>query len=149
MIGLTALPAAADAVAEVTALLCDRTIHFADQIEFTSYDGRASLWYAGMDEMIVGTWEVVETPDGRIDVCYKYQPGSFGFADDGLYCHDYARWRETIQAGGVRDGDRFGLETGRIPFRLPAFPALPPAGFDADYPDQPRHAVCDASAPVS
>lgn len=145
---LTATQAQADTVAAVFELLCDRTLHYYDdgvgnQIEYTSADGAAFLWFNGMTEVITGAWEVLENTPGQIEICYTYDPQPV--APEGeVFCHDYAAWQVTIQENGIRDGDPYALSSGQVPFNLWQTPRLPPEAFDAQYPDLPRGAGCVA-----
>ncbi len=145
---IAASQAAAERVSHVFELLCDRTLHYFDpgvgnQIEFTTADGRAYLWFNGEPDVITGTWEVLEPAPGQIEICYHYDPQATTPAGQ-TYCHAYGTWLITIQENGIRDGDPYGLQNGQIPFLLPRIPRLPPEGFEADYPDGPRGAGCAA-----
>lgn len=148
MVCFTATPLRAETVADVFELLCNRTLHFYDggvgnQIEYTSADGAAFLWFNGEPDIITGVWEVLEQDQGRIEICYTYDPQPA--APNGeRFCHDYATWLTTIPENGIRDGDPYDLASGQIPFRLWHSPALPPESFDAQFPDLPRGSGCVA-----
>ncbi len=152
-------------------LLCGRTVHYYDpsgnQIEYTSGDGTAYLWFHGIPGVIVGTWGVYsdaelaerladEGADGGVNsddflggpslnaqVCYDYPAGSFGVLDPGgLQCWTEARLFETVVQGGVFPGDRYGLSDGEPPYLLPEQPFEPLESFDADFPQLPPEPLC-------
>ncbi len=156
-------------------LLCGRTVHFYDgsgnQIEYTSGDGTAYLWFHDLPEVIVGTWGVyadaeverrqsrgggAEGRDGDLraedflsgptfgaQVCYEYPPGAFGPTDTGgFHCFDEVQLFETVVNGGVFPGDRYGLQDGEPPFTLPEHPFVELESFDADFPQLPPEPAC-------
>ena len=180
LVATVALPANAQAVEALFDLLCGRTVHFYDasgnQIEYTSGDGTAYLWFNGLDKVIVGTWgvysdaEVLElendgsgdgSREGDLDagdlfdgptagaqVCYEYPPGGFGPLDPGgLHCWDEQRLFETVVEGGVFPGDRYGLSDQQPPFVLQQHPFLPLETLDADFPQLPPEPAC--GVPIS
>ncbi|ABD54812.1 hypothetical protein [Jannaschia sp. CCS1] len=180
---LCVLPGHASAQGAVDALfdlLCGRTVHYYDtsgnQIEYTSGDGTAFLWFHGVEDVIVGTWavysdaEVFElqndgsgdterdggldsgdlfnTPTAGAQVCFEYPPGGFGPLDPGgFHCWDEVRLFETVVEGGVFPGDRYGLRDGEPPYLLPEHPFQRLETFDADFPQLPPEPAC--GVPIS
>lgn len=177
---LGASPANAQAVEALFDLLCGRSVHFYDasgnQIEYTSGDGTAYLWYNGLEEVVVGTWAVYSDAeveerlndgagdtgrDGGLDsadlfdsptfgaqVCYEYPPGGFGPLDPGgFHCWTEQRLFETVVEGGVFPGDRYGLTDGEPPFVLQKHPFLPLESLDSDFPQRPPEPAC--GVPIS
>lgn len=177
---LGASPANAQAVDALFDLLCGRSVHFYDasgnQIEYTSGDGTAYLWFNGLEEVVVGTWAVYSDAeveerlddgagdtgrDGGLDssdifdsptfgaqVCYEYPPGGFGPLDPGgFHCWTEQRLFETVVEGGVFPGDRYGLTDGEPPFVLQQHPFLPLETLDADFPQLPPEPAC--GVPIS
>ncbi|MEM9757497.1 MAG: hypothetical protein AAF914_15955 [Pseudomonadota bacterium] len=151
---LVASPGQAESVAIAFEFLCDRTIHYfndgiGNQIEYTSPEGGAYLWFPDTPEVIVGTWDVFERDDGVVEICFEYPANSFGF--DGLtinnseiHCFEYGAWVADIQEDGIRDGDPFQLASGEIPFMLQAYPRLPSEILEATSEEVPRGAGCAA-----
>lgn len=180
LLGVGAAPANAQAVEALFDLLCGRTVHFYDasgnQIEYTSGDGTAYLWFNGVEDVIVGTWgvysdadvrelqndgssdtgrdggldsgDLFSTPTAGAQVCYEYPPGGFGPLDPGgFHCWDELRLFETVVEGGVFPGDRYGLRDGEPPFLLQQHPFQALESFDADFPQLPPEPAC--GVPIS
>lgn len=148
-----------------------------NQIEYTAGDGTAYLWFHGQPEVIVGTWGVYSDaeiaqrriedalgedflgeglfdgplPDGPTagaQVCYEYGPGAFGPMDTGgFHCFDEVLLFETVVAGGIFPGDRYGLSDGTPPYLLPEHPFVELESFDADFPQLPPEPAC--GVPIS
>ncbi len=147
-----------------------------NQIEYTAGDGTAYLWFHDLPGVIVGTWGVYSNqevqdrlpggsddtgPDGGLDgrdilegpsfgaqVCYEYGPGAFGPLDPGgFHCFSEAELFETVVAGGVFAGDRYGLRDGEPPFILPEHPFQTLESFEADFPELPPEPAC--GVPIS
>lgn len=178
---LALLPSAASAqaVEALFDLLCGRTVHFYDtsgnQIEYTSGDGTAFLWFHGIEDVIVGSWGVytdaevderlqtgegegrdggldgqslLDTPSFGAQVCYEYPAGGFGPLDPGgFHCWDELRLFETVVEGGIFPGDRYGLRDGEPPYILPEHPFEELESFDADFPQLPPEPAC--GVPIS
>ncbi len=177
---LATAPAHAQAVDALFDLLCGRTVHFYDdsgnQIEYTSGDGTAYLWFHDVDDVIVGTWgvysdaeiaernndgsgdegrdggldssDLFDTPTAGAQVCYEYAPGAFGpFDPGGFHCFSELELFETVVQGGVFPGDRYGLTDGEPPFLLREHPFVELESFDADFPQLPPEPAC--GVPIS
>ena len=129
-------------------LLCGRTVQFFNpgigtQIEYTDPDGSAYLWYPGRGDVIVGTWQVGELTDGVAELCYIYEPESFGTPEDeDIYCYSYDGLVDDIVEGGVRDGDPYGLSSGEVPFPTLPFQPVDTGALRREYPDQAQAPAC-------
>ena len=149
IVALVGPPALAEDAATIRELLCGRTLHFFDaeignQIEYTASDGTAYLLHNDIDGVGLGTWRVTEdsAPEGA-QVCYTYQPGTFGPEDAGSqFCFGYNDLVVDLQPNGVRDGDPYRLTEGKRPFLLPIDRPASVASLRAQYADQPPERAC-------
>ncbi len=119
---LAGSPASAQgAVDALFDLLCGRTVHFYDaggnQIEYTSGDGSAYLWFNGIEDVIVGTWGVYSDAE----VAERENDGS---GDEG---------RDGLDGGGLDSSDLFDTPTAgaQVCYEYPpgGFGPLDPGGF--------------------
>lgn len=145
---ITALPATAQDAASIIELICGRTVHYynpdlGNQIEYTAADGTAYLWFTGSDKLAIGTWEVTAISLDLGEVCYTYQPGSFGPLDTGsTFCWTYQALLDDIPTSGVREGDPYDLASGTAPYPLPRETPVSVTAMRQDFPDQPPERAC-------
>lgn len=145
---LTALPVQAQDAASIIDLICGRTVHYWDpalgnQIEYTAADGQAYVWHGDTDQLVTGTWEVTQITLNIGEVCYVYDPGSFGSDDPGSeYCFRWDDLIEDVPSDGVREGDPYNLASGTQPFSLPTDGPVSLDDLRARFPDQPPERAC-------
>ncbi|OAN69878.1 hypothetical protein A8B78_21250 [Jannaschia sp. EhC01] len=102
-------------------LLCGRTVHFYDasgnQIEYTSGDGTAYLWFHGLEDVIVGSWGVYS--DAEVQELQNDGSGDTG--------------RDGLDDGGLDSSDLFTTPTSgaQVCYEYPpgGFGPLDPGGF--------------------
>ncbi len=91
-----------------------------NQVEYTSADGKAHLWYPGQDQVVVGKWNV---PEGKY-VCFHYPDIAVDRISGGLAdrfaCHVI---EDAIKDSHAVDGDVFDLtESYWVPYGLNRHP---------------------------
>lgn len=92
------------------------------QIEYLAANGRAYLWYPGNRKPVSGEWETRNARLGAAEICFRYGTNTYNpvtrtsggsWECQGVY--QYTAWKfERVV------GDPFHLESGRLPFVLPA-----------------------------
>lgn len=97
------------------------------QIEYTSEDGKAHLWYPGNDRILHGKWKVTREENQTL-VCFAYGPGTSnpatGHVGDDFECGPLHTFRLTTVDSAK--GDPFALaSTDEIEHRLPKMAARP------------------------
>ena len=91
-----------------------------NQVEYTSPDGKAHLWYPGQDQVVVGEWKV---PDGKY-VCFYYPKIAVDRISGGLSdrwaCHVIG---DAVKDSQTLDGDVFDLtQSYWVPYGLNRHP---------------------------
>ena len=110
---------------EISDLYADKTRisygpRHGNQVEYTSADGKAILWYPGQDQVVVGEWKV---PEGKY-VCFYYPDIAVdrivGGLSDRWACHVI---EDAISDSQTRDGDVFDLNQSYwVPYGLNRHP---------------------------
>lgn len=97
------------------------------QVEYTSADGRAYLWYPGNKLILAGRWKTLEydanvpAPDGprslkQFKVCFDYGPNTYNPATGHAGGWECTHFVNLLFSGGPsRSGDVFGLAKRKTP----------------------------------
>ena len=85
-------------------------------VEYMSADGRAYLWYRGEAKVVAGRWRL-KPPN---EICFSYPGYVFDYAPSigpgEWFCMTFSVYYGALIA--KRDGDRFELSRGSVPFKL-------------------------------
>ncbi len=110
---------------EISDLYADKTRisygpRHGNQVEYTSPNGKAILWYPGQDQVVIGEWKV---PEGKY-VCFYYPDIAVdrivGGLSDRWACHVI---EDAIAGSQARDGDVFDLNQAYwVPYGLNRHP---------------------------
>lgn len=100
----------------------DYTTKHGTQVEYTSIDGRAFLWYPGNSRLVIGRWRTETDKHGSGRICFKYPSSSYnpvtqtyGGSWSCVRAADYI-WGEEEYARG----DPLNLSSGNMPFVMPS-----------------------------